>query len=557
MRNFVEAGFDVALNDPLIGAGREVAHLGHRVVCPAVGAEPVAAREKIRLEDRLQHQLQGCLDHPIPNGRDPKAAQLAVRLGDHALPHRQRAETAVLQLRPQLIQDDLHAAHRFDIVGGLPVYPGRARTLVAPHPSPRHQQERGIGDEVEQVIKPAMRSITGPLVQLGLDLPYSLLRLRQRLLRRVGIHRRPPGLPASLLPTRWPPSPCSRLSRPPWRVVTPATTTGPPSRPAPTADDAPARPRAGCARRGRHRTVIAVGTALAGGPPHRSQRALLTHWAPALGTNAKTRVGKGMHHAGGRQPSNREAVHALPADPRALAATLKRLMPEPGHLGTKGSDRRTVAWHGVVGAVPSHHACQPPSLLRDGLIPASLELVLDRSQLGPHPLGDRDPPHPEPPVPQPRANMCEAEESKRLRLPQTPRPGRWADARVRPPRQVRRPTPLGRGLWEQVTAIAVRAPRSSSTASTASSWPPATTARRGQRRPDTHGPVTVTGTFVPTPTLSTTQVSTPAPGRSLAGRSRTIANVTRWPGPIALTRAQFSRWRSTALPALRSSTASM
>src|SRR5215216_2348761 len=125
--------------------------------------------------------------------------------------------------------------------------------------------------------------------------------------------------------------------------------------------------------------VIAVGTALAGGPPHRSQRALLTHWAPALGTNAKARVGKGMHHAGGRQPSSREAVHALPADPRALAATLKRLMPEPGHLGAKGSDRRTVAWHGVVGAVPSHHACQPPSLLGDGLIPASLELVLDLS----------------------------------------------------------------------------------------------------------------------------------------------------------------------------------
>jgi hypothetical protein len=45
---------------------------------------------------------------------------------------------------------------------------------------------------------------------------------------------------------------------------------------------------------------IAVGTALAGGPPHRSQRALLTHWAPALGISAKAHVGKGMHHAGGR-----------------------------------------------------------------------------------------------------------------------------------------------------------------------------------------------------------------------------------------------------------------
>jgi hypothetical protein len=36
MRNFVETGFDVALHDPLIGAGREMVHLGHRVMSPAV-----------------------------------------------------------------------------------------------------------------------------------------------------------------------------------------------------------------------------------------------------------------------------------------------------------------------------------------------------------------------------------------------------------------------------------------------------------------------------------------------------------------------------------------
>ncbi|MGI8627678.1 MAG: hypothetical protein ACR2J5_14100, partial [Geodermatophilaceae bacterium] len=30
-----------------------------------------------------------------------------------------------------------------------------------------------------------------------------------------------------------------------------------------------------------HIMTIAVGTALASGPPRRSQRALLTHWAPA------------------------------------------------------------------------------------------------------------------------------------------------------------------------------------------------------------------------------------------------------------------------------------
>jgi len=86
-----------------------------------------------------------------------------------------------------------------------------------------------------------------------------------------------------------------------------------------------------------------------------------------------------MHNTGRRQPSRREAVHPRPADPGALAATLQRLMPELGHLGTKAGDRCTVARHGVGGAVPSHHARQPPPLLRDGLMSPSRELVFDLS----------------------------------------------------------------------------------------------------------------------------------------------------------------------------------
>jgi hypothetical protein len=60
-------------------------------------------------------------------------------------------------------------------VGGLAVHPGRARSLISPHPKPRNQQERGIGDEIEQIIEPAMRIITSPAVQLGLDLQYPAL----------------------------------------------------------------------------------------------------------------------------------------------------------------------------------------------------------------------------------------------------------------------------------------------------------------------------------------------------------------------------------------------
>src|SRR5664279_5353946 len=38
--------------------------------------------------------------------------------------------------------------------------------------------------------------------------------------------------------------------------------------------------------------LIAVGTALTGGPPHGSQRAELPHWAPALGANAESARGE-------------------------------------------------------------------------------------------------------------------------------------------------------------------------------------------------------------------------------------------------------------------------
>jgi hypothetical protein len=86
--------------------------------------------------------------------------------------------------------------------------------------------------EVEQIIEPTMRIITSPTVQFGLDLQYPALGPIQGRLQIAGIHPRPPGIPASLPPTCWPPLPCARLSRA-------RTTTGPPPHPVPSADDGP------------------------------------------------------------------------------------------------------------------------------------------------------------------------------------------------------------------------------------------------------------------------------------------------------------------------------
>ena len=62
------------------------------------------------------------------------------------------------------------------------------------------------------------------------------------------------------------------------------------------------RPRARRVLLGDHHLdpSIAVGTAVAGGPPRRSQRALLPHWAPPLGFGVEALDRAGMRDAGGR-----------------------------------------------------------------------------------------------------------------------------------------------------------------------------------------------------------------------------------------------------------------
>src|SRR5680860_667656 len=190
MRDLIETGLDVALHDPLIRVGRQETHLGHRVMSPSIRAEPVGTREEVRLENRLQHQLQRCLHHPVGDRGDPQTTQLAASLGDHPLPHRKWTEAAIPQRGPQPVEEVLDTHQQRDRRRSMPVDPGCPCTLVTPHPTPRHQEERRISNEIEQIIEPATRIITGPTVQLGLNLQYPVLRLEQGVIQVVGIHRR-------------------------------------------------------------------------------------------------------------------------------------------------------------------------------------------------------------------------------------------------------------------------------------------------------------------------------------------------------------------------------
>src|SRR5258708_38462701 len=71
MPDFIETCLDVRFQCPFVPGGGEVMDLGDRVVLTPAGAEPVRERLEIRLEDGLEHQLQGGLDDPVLHGRYP------------------------------------------------------------------------------------------------------------------------------------------------------------------------------------------------------------------------------------------------------------------------------------------------------------------------------------------------------------------------------------------------------------------------------------------------------------------------------------------------------
>jgi hypothetical protein len=125
--------------------------------------------------------------------------------------------------------------------------------------------------------------------------------------------------------------------------------------------------------------------------------------------------------------------------------------------------RRTTWWRKarsalvfrVVLVVPAQDASEPASMLWDGLMPASLDLAFQRSQLGWRPFRVGDPLELEPPrFPRLRANMREAEKPERVRLAESTR---LAVASSEPP-ELDQPRLLSVQLQDELVARAALLP---------------------------------------------------------------------------------------------------
>jgi hypothetical protein len=77
---------------------------------------------------------------------------------------------------------------------------------------------------------------------------------------------------------------------------------------------------------------VAVGTAIARRPPHRSRRAELPHRAPASGHDVEPPVGTGMPEFGAGQPTFHDPHHSPPRQPVSLASSPQAPQPVPDHV---------------------------------------------------------------------------------------------------------------------------------------------------------------------------------------------------------------------------------
>jgi hypothetical protein len=104
MRDRIEVLGQISINYVSIAPAQMPVHFLDCVHRPASGPVAVGIVLEVSLEDRLDHDLGGSLNHTITNGRDAERALATIRFGDHDPPHRIRSVRLRDQFRAQARQ---------------------------------------------------------------------------------------------------------------------------------------------------------------------------------------------------------------------------------------------------------------------------------------------------------------------------------------------------------------------------------------------------------------------------------------------------------------------
>ncbi len=158
--------------------------------------------------------------------------------------------------------------------------------------------------------------------------------------------------------------------------------------------------------------AVAVGTALTGRPPHRSQRAGLPHWAPALDSDGESVDRIWVADSRFREPAVDVLLHAVPGDVGLVTAEVQGALPEPSDTPAKAVQRSNVERHAAVPHVSFHDTSEPLPDHWDRVVYPPSQLAFDLRELSPHSLLDRPTFHPKFPRSPSRTDVRESEKVK-------------------------------------------------------------------------------------------------------------------------------------------------
>ena len=141
--------------------------------CAPLRPKPIRLRKKVRLEDRLQYQLDRHLDHPVPHRRDTQRPLPSICLGDVPAQHHLRPILSGAQHSSKLFQEALDSIP-LHLGDRLRIHP--SRSLVGTNPSPRLPQNVTSVDVVVQGVKTSLRRPLGRGPQSPLQVAHFLAR---------------------------------------------------------------------------------------------------------------------------------------------------------------------------------------------------------------------------------------------------------------------------------------------------------------------------------------------------------------------------------------------